>query len=84
MKKQINRITDEQALGLVEDFLQKEKELDIRTILGTDSKLEKKKKREMKFIRLKTEKNYDKMIKLKNQIMVDKGKILREFNIDIG
>ena len=84
LKKQINRITDEQALGLVEDFLQKEKELDIRTILGTDSKLEKKKKREMKFIRLKTEKNYDKMIKLKNQIMVDKGKILREFNIDIG
>jgi len=83
LKKQINRITDEQALGLVEDFLQKEKELDIRTILGTDSKLEKKKKREMKFIRLKTEKNYDKMIKLKNQIMVDKGKILREFNIDI-
>ena len=85
LKKQINNITDEQALGLVEDFLPKEKELDIRKLLGTDSKLEKKKKKEMKSIRLKTEKNYDKMIRLKNQIMIDKGKIFKELDkIDIN
>ena len=77
-KKKLIHISDEQALGMVEYFLHKKKELDIRKVLQTDSLLEKKKIREMKYIRLKTKKNYDKMVKLKNQIIIDKGKIFKE------
>ena len=84
LKRKINHISDEQALGMVDDFLEMQKELDVRKILGTDSKLLMKKKKEMILIRLKTKKNYDKMVRLKNQIIIDKGKIFREFdNIDI-
>ena len=77
-KKKLAHISDEQALAMVEYFLHKKKELDIRKVLQTDSILEKKKIREMKYIRLKTKKNYDKMIRLKNQIIIDKGKIFKE------
>ncbi len=77
-KKKLVHISDEQALAMVEYFLHKKKELDIRKVLQTDSILEKKKIREMKYIRLKTKKNYDKMIRLKNQIIIDKGKIFKE------
>ena len=77
-KKKLVHISDEQALSMVEYFLHKKKELDIRKVLQTDSILEKKKIREMKYIRLKTKKNYDKMIRLKNQIIIDKGKIFKE------
>ena len=85
LKRKINHISDEQALGMVDEFLEKQKELDVRKILGTDSKLQMKKKKEMILIRLKTKKNYDKMVRLKNQIIIDKGKIFRELdNIDIN
>ena len=77
-KKKLIHIPDEQALGMVEDFLEKKKELDIRKVLETDSLLEKKKIREMKYIRIKTKNNYNKMLRLKNQIIIDKGKILKE------
>ena len=77
-KKKLVHISDEQALAMVEYFLHKKKELDIRKVLQTDSILERKKIREMKYIRLKTKKNYDKMIRLKNQIIIDKGKIFKE------
>ena len=77
-KKKLVHISDEQALAMVEYFLHKKKELDIRKVLQTDSILEKKKIKEMKYIRLKTKKNYDKMIRLKNQIIIDKGKIFKE------
>ena len=78
-KKKLIHIPDDQALGMVEDFLEKKKELiDIRKVLETDSLLEKKKIREMKYIRLKTKNNYNKMLRLKNQIIQDKGKILKE------
>ena len=77
-KKKLVHISDEQALAMVEYFLHKKKELDIRKVLQTDSILEKKKIREMKYIRLKTKKNYDKMIRLKNQIIIDKIKIFKE------
>ena len=78
-KKTVMHIPDDQALGMVEYFLEKKKELDIRKVLNTDSLLEKKKLREMRYIRLKTKTNYDKMIRLKNQIIIDKGKIYKEF-----
>ena len=32
----------------------------------------------MKFLRLKTKQNYDKMVRLKNQIIIDKGKIFND------
>ena len=78
LKKNINHIPDERALQIVDDFLEKEKELDVRKILGTDSKLKMKKIKEMKFLRLKTKQNYDKMVRLKNQIIIDKGKIFND------
>ena len=77
-KKNIIHISDEQALGMAEDFVEKEKELDIRKVLETDSRLQMKRQRQIISIRLKTKKNYDQMIRLKNQIMIDKGKIFKE------
>ena len=85
LKRKINHISDEQALGMVDDFIEKRKELDVRKILGTDPKLIMKKKKQMNLLRLKTKENYDKMVRLKNQIIIDKGKIFRELgNIDIN
>ena len=85
LKRKINHISDEQALGMVDDFIEKQKELDVRKILGTDPKLIMKKKKQMNLLRLKTKENYDKMVRLKNQIIIDKGKIFRELgNIDIN
>ena len=85
LKRKINHISDEQALGMVDDFIEKQKELDVRKILGTDPKLIMKKKKRMNLLRLKTKENYDKMVRLKNQIIIDKGKIFRELgNIDIN
>ena len=70
---------------MVDDFIEKQKELDVRKILGTDPKLIMKKKKQMNLLRLKTKENYDKMVRLKNQIIIDKGKIFRELgNIDIN
>ena len=85
LKRKINHISDEQALGMVDDFIEKKKELDVRKILGTDPKLIMKKKKQMNLLRLKTKENFDKMVRLKNQIIIDKGKIFRELgNIDIN
>ena len=85
LKREINRISDEQALGYVDDFIEKQKELDVRKILGADSKLQMKKKKEMTLIRLKTKKNYDKMVRLRNQIIIDRSKIFKApDNIDIN
>ena len=85
LKKKINHITDEQALGMVDDFIQKRKELDVRKFLGTHPKLQMKKKKRMILLRMKTKENYDKMVRLKNQIIIDKGKIFKELdNIDIN
>ena len=85
LKRKINHISDEQALGMVDDFIEKQKELDVRKILGTDPKLIMKKKKRMNLLRLKTKENYDKMVRLKNQIIIDKRKIFRELgNIDIN
>ena len=85
LKRKINHISDEQALGMVDDFIEKQKELDVRKILGTDPKLIMKKKKQMNLLRLKTKENYDKMVRLKNQIIIDKRKIFRELgNIDIN
>ena len=85
LKRKINHISDEQALGMVDDFIEKKKELDVRKILGTDPKLIMKKKKRMNLLRLKTKENYDKMVRLKNQIIIDKRKIFRELgNIDIN
>ena len=78
LKKNINHIPDERALQIVDDFIKKEKELDIREILGTSAKLKMKKIQRMKNLRLKTKQNYDKMVRLKNQIIIEKGKIFSD------
>ena len=77
MKKKINFISDEQALGMIEDIMEKEKEVDIKEIIGNDKKIQMKKENNMKIIRKKAENNYEKMLKLKNMILIDKGKILK-------
>ena len=75
LKKNINHIRDEQALEIMEDILEK-KELDMREIIGDeDDKLQIKKEHYMKLIRKKAESNYEKMLKLKNMILIDKGKL---------
>ena len=76
-KKNINHISDEQALEMVDDFMKQEKDLDIRKILGNETKLKMKKAKEIKLLRIRTRKNYNKMVKLKNQIIIDKGKIIK-------
>ena len=77
LKKKINFISDEQALGMIEDIMEKEKEVDIKEIIGNDKKIQMKKENNMKIIRKKAENNYEKMLKLKNMIQIDKGKIFK-------
>ena len=77
LKKKINYISDEQALGMIEDIIEKEKEIDIKEMIGNDKKMQMKKENNMKIIRKKAENNYEKMLKLKNMILIDKGKILK-------
>ena len=83
LKKNINHIPDERALQIVDDFIKKEKELDIREILGTSAKLKMKKIQKMKNLRLKTKQNYDKMVRLKNQIIIEKGKIFSDLEKNV-
>ena len=77
LKKNINHITDEEALEMLEDIMEKEKLLDFREIIADKKKLEKKREHNMKLLRLKAENNYEKMLKLKNMIQIDKGKIFK-------
>ena len=77
LKKKINHITDEEALEMLEDIMEKEKLLDFREIIADKKKLEKKREHNMKLLRLKAENNYEKMLKLKNMIQIDKGKIFK-------
>ena len=85
LKKKIHYISDEQALEMIEDMIEKEKELNIKDIIGNDQKTQIKKENNMKLIRKKAESNYEKMLKLKNMILIDKGKILKPNiqNLDI-
>ena len=78
-KKKIMQISDEQALAMADDFIKKKKELDVRKILATESKLKKRKEKEITLMRLKTKKNYKKMVKLKNQLIIEKGRINKAF-----
>lgn len=77
LKKKINHITDEEALEMLEDIMEKEKLLDFREIIADRKKLEIKRENNMKLLRLKAENNYEKMLKLKNMIQIDKGKIFK-------
>jgi hypothetical protein len=78
-KKKIMQISDEQALAMADNFIKKKKELDVRKILATESKLKKRKEKEITLMRLKTKKNYKKMVKLKNQLIIEKGRINKAF-----
>ena len=46
--------------------------------METDSRLQLRQQRQMIAIRTKTKENYDKMLRLKNQLIIDKGKIFKE------
>ena len=85
LKKKIHYISDEQALEMIEDMIEKEKELNIKDIIGNDQKTQIRKENNMKLIRKKAESNYEKMLKLKNMILIDKGKVLKPNtqNLDI-
>ena len=78
-KKKIMQISDEQALAMADNFIKKKKELEVRKILATESKLKKRKEKEITLMRLKTKKNYKKMVKLKNQLIIEKGRINKAF-----
>ena len=77
LKKGINHFTDEQALKMIDNMVEKEKELDVRKIIGNSDKNQKRNKNHMKLIRIKVENNYERMLKLKNMILIDKGKIFK-------
>ena len=77
LKKKINHITDEEALDMLENIIEKEKLLDYREIIADNKKIEIKRKHNMKLLRLKAENNYEKMLKLKNMIQIDKGKVFK-------
>ena len=77
LKKGINHFTDEQALKMIDNMVDKEKELDIRKIIGNNDKNQKRNKNHMKLIRIKAQNNYERMLKLKNMILIDKGKIFK-------
>ena len=83
LKKGINRISDEQALKMIDNMVDKEKELDIRKIIGNNDKSQKKSKNHMKLIRIKAKNNYKRMLKLKNMILIDKGKIFKTNTQDL-
>ena len=85
LKKKIHYISDEQALEMIEDMIEKEKELNIKDIIGNDQKTQIRKENNMKLIRKKAESNYEKMLKLKSMILIDKGKVLKPNiqNLDI-
>ena len=85
LKKKIHYISDEQALEMIEDMIEKEKELNIKDIIGNNQKTQIRKENNMKLIRKKAESNYEKMLKLKNMILIDKGKVLKPNiqNLDI-
>ena len=77
LKKKINHISDEQALEMIEDIIEKPKKLDMKEIIGNDEKLQIKSENNMKSIRQKAANNYEKMLKLTNMIQIDKGKIFK-------
>ena len=77
LKKKINHITDEEALEMLEDIMEKEKLLDFRDIISDSKKIELKRENHMKLLRLKAENNYEKMLKLTNMIQIDKRKIFK-------
>ena len=77
LKKKINHITDEEALEMLEDIMEKEKLLDFRDIIADSKKIELKRENHMKLLRLKAENNYEKMLKLTNMIQIDKRKIFK-------
>ena len=82
LEKKINHLSDEQALEMVDDITKIENEiLDIRKILGKNPKLIIKKQREAKNMRIKTKKNYNKMVRLKNQLIIEKSKLFKEPDI---
>ena len=67
---------------MVDDITKIENEiLDIRKILGKNPKLIIKKQREAKNMRIKTKKNYNKMVRLKNQLIIEKSKLFKEPDI---
>ena len=78
LKKNINYITDEQALEMIDTMVEKQKELDVRKIIGNNKKLQLKKENNMNIIREKTKNNYEKMLKLTNMIQIDKRKLFKK------
>ena len=78
LKKNINYITDEQALEMIDTMVEKQKELDVRKIIGNNEKLQLKKENNMNIIREKTKNNYEKMLKLTNMIQIDKRKLFKK------
>jgi hypothetical protein len=77
LEKHINHLSDEEAFYLLEAIIKKETELDVRKIIKDEKKDKIKNEKILNIAREKAKKNYYKMIRLKNLIVQDRGKIFQ-------
>jgi len=77
LKRNVNHISDEDALKMVERLIEKHKLYDFREILKENDKNDSKRKDKINLLRQKAENNYERMLKLKNLIIIDRRKVFK-------
>ena len=77
LKRHVNHISDEDALEMVDRLIEKHKLYDFREILKENDKNDSKRKHNIDLLRQKAENNYERMLKLKNLIIIDRRKVFR-------
>ena len=77
LKRHVNHISDEDALEMVDKLIEKHKLYDFREILKENDKNNSKRKNNIDMLRQKAENNYERMLKLKNLIIIDRRKVFR-------
>ena len=75
LKRHVNHISDEDALEMVDRLIEKHKLYDFREILKENDKNDSKRKNNINLLRQKAENNYERMLKLKNLIIIDRRKV---------
>ena len=77
LKRNVNHISDEDALNMVERLIERHKLYDFREILKENDKNDPKRKNNINLLRQKVENNYERMLKLKNLIIIDRRKVFK-------
>lgn len=77
LKRTVNYISDEDALNMVDRLIEKHKLFDFREILKENVKNDSKRKNNIDLLRQKAENNYERMLKLKNLIIIDRRKVFK-------